>query len=66
LVAAAEPAAAPTTPQRDASSQNALPVGKIAAGVIAGRLANPRTLAIVAVIYAVVLAAIGFLIGRVA
>jgi carbon monoxide dehydrogenase subunit G len=65
-VAGAELAPAPTTPQRDTSSQSALPVGKIAAGVIAGRLANPRTLAIVAVIYAVACAAIGFLIGRVA
>ena len=45
--------------------QGTLPVGRIAAGVIAGRLANPRTLGIVAVCYAIVFAAIGFAIGRV-
>jgi uncharacterized protein len=45
-----------------APPQSALPAGKIAAAVVAGRLANPRTL--VTVVFAVVFLAIGFLIGR--
>jgi hypothetical protein len=60
----APPVAASSPPPRAAAAQSTLPVGRIAAGVIAGRLAHPRTLAIVAVSYAVVFAAIGFLIGR--
>ncbi len=56
----AAPAPAPALPQRT------LPVGKIAASVIAGRLANPRTLVVVGLFYAVVFLAIGFLVGRVA
>jgi carbon monoxide dehydrogenase subunit G len=58
--AAAEAPAASRAP----SGQNALPAGRIAASVIAGRLANPRTLAIVAVGYAVLCAAVGFAFGR--
>jgi uncharacterized protein len=46
------------------TAQSTLPVGKIAAGVIAGRLANPRTLLTAALSYAIVWAAIGFVIGR--
>jgi carbon monoxide dehydrogenase subunit G len=62
---AADAAIAAPAPAR-AAPQSTLPVGKIAAGVIAGRLSNPRTLAVVAVSYAIVFAALGFLIGRVA
>jgi uncharacterized protein len=60
----APPVAAAPAPARP-GAPSALPVGRIAAGVIAGRLANPRTLATVAVGYAIVFAALGFLIGRV-
>ncbi len=63
-VAMAQPAAPSAAAPGAGSGQDALPVGRIAAGVIAGHLANPRTLAIVAVCYAVVFAAIGFAIGR--
>lgn len=59
-VGAPEAPAPPPHPPAD----TALPVGRIAAGVIAGRLANPRTLGTVALTYAIVFAAIGFLIGR--
>jgi hypothetical protein len=41
-----------------------LPVGEIAAGVIAGRLGKPRTLLAVTAAFAVVFLAIGFVIGR--
>jgi carbon monoxide dehydrogenase subunit G len=54
------PAAAPTP----APAKSTVPVGKIAAAVIAGRLVNPRTLLLVAVAYAAIFLAIGFLIGR--
>ena len=57
---APSPGAAPSVPH------STLPVGRIAASVIAGRLANPRTLVAVSLVYAVVFLAIGFLIGRVA
>jgi len=63
--AAGAPAAARVAPARAAAPRSTLPVGKIAAGVIAGRLSNPRTLAVVALTYAIVFAALGFLIGRV-
>jgi uncharacterized protein len=53
------PAAAPAAPVVDA-----LPVGRIAAGVIAGRLANPRTFVLTSVVFALVFLAIGFGIGR--
>ena len=68
------PAGAETADTRPASAAPAvsarvphstLPVGRIAASVIAGRLANPRTLAVVSVTFAIVFLAIGFLIGRV-
>jgi uncharacterized protein len=61
--AAAVPA--PSPPRAAPVPHSTLPIGRIAAGVIAGRLANPRTLAIVALAYAIVFVAIGFLIGRV-
>lgn len=60
------PADPPPPTAAPAVAQRSLPVGKIAASVIAGRLANPRTLLIVAVTFAIVCLAIGFLIGRVA
>jgi hypothetical protein len=41
-----------------------LPVAKIAAGVISGRLSNPRTLLITTVGFAAVCGAIGYVIGR--
>jgi carbon monoxide dehydrogenase subunit G len=53
------PAAVP----RPAPAKSTVPVGKIAAAVIAGRLGNPRTLLLVAVVYAAIFLAIGFLIG---
>jgi carbon monoxide dehydrogenase subunit G len=58
-------AAAPPTPA-PAVPHSSLPVGKIAATVIAGRLANPRTLLLASLGYAIVFLAIGFLIGRLA
>jgi carbon monoxide dehydrogenase subunit G len=62
----AAPAIAPQAAAGRASpAPSTLPVGKIAAGVIAGRLSNPRTLLAVTVTFAVVFLAIGFLIGRV-
>src|SRR5579862_6654232 len=59
-------ALAPTPPPSPtpAVPHSSLPVGKIAAGVIAGRLANPRTLLVVSIGFAIVFLAIGFLIGR--
>ena len=57
--------APPPTPS-PAVAHSSLPVGKIAASVIAGRLANPRTLLVVSLGFAVVFLAIGFLIGRLA
>jgi carbon monoxide dehydrogenase subunit G len=55
--------APPPTPS-PSGPHSSLPVGKIAASVIAGRLANPRTLLVVSVAFAIVFLAIGFLIGR--
>ena len=54
-------AEAPAPPSPASST---LPVGRIAAGVIAGRLANPRTLVLTTVAFAVVFLAIGFAVGR--
>jgi carbon monoxide dehydrogenase subunit G len=54
----------PAAPRRASPPQSALPAGKIAAAVIAGRLANPRTLLTATVVFAGVFLAIGFLIGR--
>jgi uncharacterized protein len=54
----------PAVAPRPAPAKSTVPVGKIAAAVIAGRLGNPRTLLLVAVVYAAVFLAIGFLIGR--
>jgi carbon monoxide dehydrogenase subunit G len=61
---AAPAVAPPGAPRRASPPQSALPAGKIAAAVIAGRLARPRTLLTVTVVFAVVFLAIGFLIGR--
>jgi hypothetical protein len=58
MCASAE-APGPAVPQR-----NAFAVGKIATAVVAGRLANPRTLLTLTVVFAVVFVAIGFPIGR--
>jgi carbon monoxide dehydrogenase subunit G len=57
-------ASAPAAVPRPAPAKSTVPVGKIAAAVIAGRLGNPRTLLLVAVVYAAIFLAIGFLIGR--
>jgi carbon monoxide dehydrogenase subunit G len=62
--AAAATVSAPAVVPRPAPAKSTVPVGKIAAAVIAGRLGNPRTLLLVAVVYAVIFLAIGFLIGR--
>jgi carbon monoxide dehydrogenase subunit G len=62
--AAAPVVASEEAPRQAAPPQSALPAGKIAAAVVAGRLANPRALLTVAVVFAVVFLAIGFLIGR--
>ncbi len=62
--AAAPVVASAGAPKPAAPPQSALPAGKIAAAVVAGRLANPRTLLTVTVVFAVVFLAIGFLIGR--
>jgi carbon monoxide dehydrogenase subunit G len=63
-IAAGESETPPTPPPPAAPTQSALPVGKIAAGVISGRLSNPRTLLITTVTFAAICAAIGYLIGR--
>ena len=63
--APAAPGTPPPPPRPAAVPQSTLPIGRIAARVIAGRLANPRTLVIVALAYAIVFVAIGFLLGRV-
>jgi uncharacterized protein len=57
------PAAGPPPPPA-APAQAALPVGKIAASVIADRLRNPRTLLMASVAVAAVSASIGYAIGR--
>ena len=57
-------AASAEAPEPAAPPHSALPAGKIAAAAVAGRLANPRTLLTVTVVFAVVFLAIGFLIGR--
>lgn len=54
----------PPPPPPRAPAGGALPVGEIAAGVIAGRLSNPRTLAITAVTFAIGFGAIGYVIGK--
>ncbi len=54
----------PAAPRPSAPAESTLPVGKIAAGVIAGRLGNPRTLLAVTAAFAGLCLAIGFVIGR--
>jgi hypothetical protein len=54
----------PPPPPPPHPPQSALPVGKIAAGVISGRLSDPRTLVITAATFAAVCGAIGYVIGR--
>jgi carbon monoxide dehydrogenase subunit G len=63
------PAAAPAeeiaaAPASRPAVRESLPVGRIAASVIASRLSNPRTLAIATTMFAVICIAIGFAIGR--
>jgi carbon monoxide dehydrogenase subunit G len=60
--APSETPASPPPPTAPAPS--ALPVGKIAAGVIAGRLSNPRTLLITTAMFAAICGAIGYVLGR--
>jgi carbon monoxide dehydrogenase subunit G len=57
-----EPPSSP--PPRVSPARGSLPVGKIAAGVIAGRLNNPRTLLIATAAFAAIFGAIGYVIGR--
>lgn len=54
----------PPPPRRAAPSQDSLPVGEIAASVIAGRLRDPRTLLIAIAAFAGVFGAIGYAIGK--
>jgi carbon monoxide dehydrogenase subunit G len=66
---ASEPAPAGATapgppPEAAPASSTALPVGRIAAGVIAGRLSDPRTLLMAIATLAAVFTAIGYRIGR--
>jgi len=65
--------AAATAPQADAphaaptqapAAESSLPVGRLAAGVIAGRLSEPRTLLAATAALGAVFGAIGFAIGR--
>jgi hypothetical protein len=58
------PPGGPLPPHPTPSTQTSVPVGRIAAGVISGRLSNPRTLVIAAGSFAVVCIAIGYAIGR--
>jgi carbon monoxide dehydrogenase subunit G len=58
------PAPTEATSPPPVPAQSTLPVGKIAAGVISGRLSNPRTLLITTVGFAAVCGAIGYVIGR--
>jgi len=65
---AAPPAAGPTPraePPRTAPTEDAgLPVGELIASVVAGRLADPRSLAAGAGIFAMICLVIGYLVGR--
>jgi uncharacterized protein len=64
---AATPAAAQSqAPAASPPAARSLPVAKIAASVIAGRLSNPRTLLVTTIVFAVIFLAIGFAIGRAA
>jgi carbon monoxide dehydrogenase subunit G len=54
----------PPLKRRSAPAQDSLPVGEIAASVIAGRLRNPRTLVIATAALALAFGAIGYAIGR--
>jgi carbon monoxide dehydrogenase subunit G len=56
--------AAPAATAAQPTPDDALPVGKIAASVIASRLSNPRTLAVATTAFAASCIAIGFAIGR--
>ena len=59
-------ASTPTPSPTPAVPHSSLPVGRIVASVIAGRLANPRTLLVLSLGFAIIFLAIGFLIGRLA
>jgi carbon monoxide dehydrogenase subunit G len=62
---AAEPAAQmPPPPTAAPASESSLPVGKIAAGVISGRLSDPRTLALAVLSVAVAGGVVGYALGR--
>jgi carbon monoxide dehydrogenase subunit G len=58
------PPVAPAPPAPAPPPSSSLPVGKIAAGVVGGRLSDPRTLLISAGAFAAIFMAIGFRIGR--
>jgi carbon monoxide dehydrogenase subunit G len=65
---AANGAAASEAPEPAVSSPppaaDALPIGKVVGGVIAGRLSNPRALAIAAGVVVVACLKLGYLLGR--
>jgi carbon monoxide dehydrogenase subunit G len=54
----------PPPPSRPKPAQDSLPIGQIAASVIAGRLKDPRALLIAGAAVAFVFGAIGYAIGR--
>jgi uncharacterized protein len=58
------PPVAPAPPAPAPPPSSSLPVGRIAAGVVGGRLSDPRTLLISAGAFAAIFTAIGFGIGR--
>jgi carbon monoxide dehydrogenase subunit G len=61
------PGPAPQAEPRTAAPEEAgLPVGELAAGVVAGRLADPKSLAAGAGIFAMICLVIGYLVGRAA
>jgi carbon monoxide dehydrogenase subunit G len=74
--AAGEPAAAPATPAAEAPTaprpkprpaepaESSLPVGEIVAGVVAGRLQDPKTLFASAGIFGMLCLVLGYLLGR--
>jgi uncharacterized protein len=61
---APEAAPPPPPPKREPSGDASLPVGKIAASVIAGRLENPRNLLIATGALGLAFGAIGYALGR--
>jgi hypothetical protein len=61
---AAPPPPPPPPPRQQPSGNDSLPVGKIAASVIAGRLENPRNLLIATGALGLTFGAIGYVLGK--